>query len=312
MVSKNNTYQRLKEIQAVIMPWIQRIIFSDIYISFGAVCFAYANMLLMGVRMKNFPSLLILIGAATMFIYQFSRWIAFKNSLGSLSQDLLFQWMRKNQSIVLFLLAFSAFVVLAMAFFIRIEVLSVLCILGLISFLYNLKIRVRNKIITLRKIPFAKIFMISLVWSVMAVLLPWTNIYGWQFETKMCMLLCIQFLFIFIITLPFDMNDLEADKEMGIYTIPMVIGDKASKELLAALSCLYLLLLYGWILQFNEFLPEYKIFMIGIVALVFALLYKTIIRSRRADKWQIMLWYDGSLILYALIAAFAHFIPEMI
>lgn len=301
MTSASNSSDRLRQISQKIILLIQWIIFSDIYITLGAVAFAYVNASLLGIEPSSVWSLLILVAAATMFIYQFSRWTFFKDVPDNLSRDKLYYWMERNKPVVKFLMGLSVLSGCIALFYVRFEVFLVLVGLGIISFLYNINIPVGNTILTLRKIPFAKIFMIALVWASMAVILPWTVQFGWRWELHTFQLFLLQFLFIFIITLPFDINDIQVDKEVGVRTIPITLGVKKSKILLSVLSVLYSSFFFRWISVTNGMRLDMKLFTIGVTILIFCLLYKTIVRSRRAEKWQIMLWYDGSLILYFLI-----------
>ncbi|MCO5233893.1 MAG: UbiA family prenyltransferase [Chitinophagales bacterium] len=276
----------------------QWVIFSDIYITLGAVAFALSNTYFLGIDWRDIAPIYFLIGSATMFIYQFSRWTFFKNVQKELSKDKLYYWMEEHQYVVVFCLLLSVVVGGVSLFWVNIKEVIILFFLGIISFLYNINIPIGNKVLTLRRIPFAKIFLIATVWSSMAVILPWVEQNGWDFNVKVILLFLIQFLFIFIITLPFDINDIEVDKEVGVNTIPILIGVKRSKWLLSLLSFVYLFVFFLWI---DIYFFKILIFQIGIFILILALLYKTLLRSKRAEKWEIMLWYDGSLIWYYLI-----------
>ncbi|MCO5231841.1 MAG: UbiA family prenyltransferase [Chitinophagales bacterium] len=283
----------------------QWIIFSDIYITLGAIAFALSNTYFLGIDWKDVWIIYFLIGSATMFIYQFSRWTFFKKVQEELSKDKLYYWMDEHKYVVKLCLVLSVVVGGIATFKANIEGVVVLFCLGIISFLYNVNIPIGNKILTIRRIPFAKIFLIAIVWASMAVVLPWVEKYGWSWDMKMIQLFFIQFLFIFIITLPFDINDVEVDKEVGVNTIPILIGIKKSKILLTILTFVYLFVLFLWI---DKFFVRNLMFQLGISILLLALLYKTILRSKRAQKWEIMLWYDGSLIWYYLIYVFADWI----
>lgn len=301
MTSASNSSDWFQQIYQKVVILVQWIIFSDIYISVGAVAFAYTNMHLLGMQVKHHPYLLMIIAAATMFIYQFSRWVFFKKVTNELSKDKLYDWMQKNQILVKILMIVSVITGAFCALKVSKEVVFILLGLGVISFLYNLKVPVGKTVLTLRNMPFAKIFMIALVWSSMGVILPWVHHHGWQWEARVWELFALQFLYIFIITLPFDINDVRADKETGVKTIPIYIGIRKSKVLLSVLSVIYVILFSIWYVDFNKISIHEIVFLTGIIILIFSLLYKTIIRSNRAEKWQIMLWYDGSLILYYLI-----------
>lgn len=246
--------------------------------------------------------LLIVIGSATMFIYQFSRWTFFNNLQNTMTKDLLYYWMNTNKNFVRVLLFLSVICGFISIFFIRFETVLVLVLLGVISVLYNVSIPIGNgKTFTFRRIPFAKICMIATVWSSMAVLLPWIEVNGWVWDYSVAQLFLLQFLFIFIITLPFDINDMVVDKIDGLKTIPITLGIINSKLILIVLSFIYIMLLTNWVIDIYQNDLQKVIFLIGISGLILSLLYKTLRWSYRANKWQIMLWYDGSLILYFLI-----------
>lgn len=292
----------IQKLYQKILVFVQWIIFSDIYITLGAVAFAYVNTKLLHTNQDVSLPLLILVGSATMFIYQFSRWTFFKDVPNDLSRDKLYYWMEKNRMVVMFLMGCSIVSGLVTAFFVRVEAIEAMFVLGTISFLYNINIPIgKGKVFTVRKIPFTKIFLIAFVWASMAVILPWIQEYGWKWDMRAFQLFLLQFLFIFIITLPFDINDIEVDKEVGVRTIPIALGAKKSKVLLTILSVLYTIFFTIWVVDSSVVIHQVTVFLTGIMVLIFSLLYKTIVRSNRAEKWQIMLWYDGSLILYFLI-----------
>ncbi|MCF8236552.1 MAG: hypothetical protein K9I85_00200 [Saprospiraceae bacterium] len=92
---------------------------------------------------------------------------------------------------------------------------------GALSVAYILPI---NKNRRIRDIPGLKIFLISMTWATTTVLLPWaeSSAYpdwpgvGWHFLSRA--------LFIFAITLPFDLRDLLSDEEHHTLTLPLLLG----------------------------------------------------------------------------------------
>ncbi len=79
----------------------------------------------------------------------------------------------------------------------------------------------------IRSSPFVKIFVISFVWTIstMLFLILENNIVITQ---NIILHLASRFLFVFAITIPFDIRDLECDFD-NIKTIPMVFGEKHAK-----------------------------------------------------------------------------------
>ena len=92
----------------------------------------------------------------------------------------------------------------------------------------------------LRDIHFVKIFLVALVWAATTVLMPAIE-YGWDNPWQISLLFLERSAFIFAITLPFDLRDLQVDQFIEVKTIPAIIGLKATKRL--AYACLGLMLL---------------------------------------------------------------------
>jgi len=98
--------------------------------------------------------------------------------------------------------------------------LSVFYVIPLIPFI--------KKTPSIREVPYLKIIAIGITWSIAIVWLP---IVDTQFylgmEPFILMLGIIQvFLFVFAITLPFDIRDIRFDKLTNLKTIPRLIGSK--------------------------------------------------------------------------------------
>ena len=79
----------------------------------------------------------------------------------------------------------------------------------------------------LRKIPFSKIFVISFVWTIstMLLLVLENNILITQ---NVVLHLVSRFLFVFAITIPFDIRDLKYDTQ-NLQTIPLFFGTKKAR-----------------------------------------------------------------------------------
>ncbi len=123
------------------------------------------------------------------------------------------EWLEKNKVFVDFLILFSA--TIAIYLFSQFQTFTQLVVLfsSIISILYPFG---------LRTIPFVKIFIISLVWTVSTILLLVieNNI---LITVNIIFHIIARFLFVFAITIPFDIRDLSYD--IGkVRTIPLVFG----------------------------------------------------------------------------------------
>ena len=98
----------------------------------------------------------------------------------------------------------------------------VMIVPGILSMLYVLPVFKRQR--RLRDIHFIKIFVIALVWAVLTVLLPLAGCLDCTSKEAHYLLFIERFVFIFAITLPFDIRDLKVDAEHNVKTISAKIG----------------------------------------------------------------------------------------
>ena len=88
----------------------------------------------------------------------------------------------------------------------------------------------------LRDFDYLKIFLVAIVWAFITVVLPLVE-YD-LFSNVSILLLLERMLFIFAITLPFDIRDLKVDASIKVKTIPAMIGIPKTKVLAAVSLCL--------------------------------------------------------------------------
>lgn len=91
----------------------------------------------------------------------------------------------------------------------------------------------------LRDLHYIKIFLIAVAWSWITVYLPALEL-GMSKNIPMLIITLERLLFIFALTLPFDIRDLDADRRDGVKTIPGRLGIRRTKRL--ALACLLAML----------------------------------------------------------------------
>tara|TARA_B100001142_G_scaffold179806_2_gene179371 strand:- start:37566 stop:38378 length:813 start_codon:yes stop_codon:yes gene_type:complete len=152
--------------------------------------------------------------SSTIFAYNFQRVVRLKKGHEHYYKD----WLYKNVKAVYFLMLISATASAYLFFDFRSTTKIAILFAGSLSILYPFGIR---------KIPFAKIFIISFVWSVstMLLLVLENNI---QISQDIIFRLASLFLFIFSITIPFDIRDVEYDLR-NVITIPLFFGVKRAK-----------------------------------------------------------------------------------
>lgn len=194
---------------------------SNVYVSLGVVSL---TLLSLDIRHKEHPILLCFVFFATLFTYNFIRLVNV-HFIISTSNSLRHQIIYSYRRFFWFVCAISA--VIGFYFFVPISQFIFLPIIGLgfVSIIYGLPInKNRFHLFRLRDVPGLKIFLIAFVWSYVTEGLP-ALING---EPLYYLALFERFLFIFAITIPFDIRDVNYDSSY-LTTIPQYFGVNTAK-----------------------------------------------------------------------------------
>lgn len=206
---------------------IRSIVYSNLFVSLCITLLAHQTYLILQIPQAESFNVLALIFCSTFFTYNFQRIYRLRSVelLGKLI-GIRLGWIIRNRKRLFFASALSLILSIYFLFQLSLNVFLLIIPLALFSVLYVIPVFPQKKAI--RDLPFAKIFVISIVWSVVMVAIPVVNFSGFEGLTNssFLMLLLEQFLFILAITLPFDVRDLRYDMESNIKTIPSYIGIK--------------------------------------------------------------------------------------
>lgn len=125
------------------------------------------------------------------------------------------------------------------AFCTKTNVLLTFLLPGFVTLFYSGIGSQKNKYtFKLREIPYLKIFLISLIWSVSTILPPVIHAGNKILSEQVILLFAERFLFIFAIAIQFDIRDMQADQRTGLKTIPLLIEKK--KAFLLSLFSLFI------------------------------------------------------------------------
>lgn len=281
---------------------LQWLIHSNLYISIAATSFLWANIQLL--QISNTVPLVVYIHVAssTWCIYQLSRWAYHKRLPYNPVKDSIYNWIDNNLIFIKLSILFSGLIA-AISFVFLPKIAKILVsFAGIISLLYPLSFRCNGRMYRLRDVPLLKIILIASVWSLSSVLLPAS--YS-TISTTQWLLFALQWIYIVLITIPFDINDMETDKSNNVLTLPLYIGYKKSVSAVFLLSVIYGAGLTFWMSNnYSNLSTSNIIFAIGLFMLLASLLIFTAKNSLTVPKWLIMAVYDGSMILYAIWVRF--------
>lgn len=187
------------------------------------------------------------------------------------------------------------------------EVLLALVPLGIVTVFYSVPV-IGNKysLFRLRQIPYLKIFLIAFVWSASTILIPVIHSEENIFKSPVYMLFAERFFFIFAISIPFDIRDLNTDRESGIKTIPMLVN-KNKILILSFLSlaiCLFISFIHYQV-QNNWFI---------IIALFISLITTSILLKSKFFRNLGRNYYhllDGTMILQGMLVLVFYFFHQV-
>jgi 4-hydroxybenzoate polyprenyltransferase len=239
---------------------------------------------------------LLLIFFATLFEYNRNRLIElfFYNEEQNTKKR---KWILKNRKKLLFVAIISAALLMFAVFTTKPQVLIVFIFLGILTFLYSMPVSGnKSYLFKLREVPYLKIFLIAYVWSALTVFLPAIQAGEEILNVQVELLFAERFFFIFAITIPFDIRDMQVDRDAGLKTIPLLVNQKK------ALTLSYLSLLISLIISVFHYEMQNNLFIIEALCISFITTYlflklKTF-RNLNKYYYQIL---DGTLLLQALL-----------
>ena len=218
---------------------IDFILYSNLWIACAAVAMAAQTQLLLAGKVQPSP-LLGFILFSTLFLYALHRIIG-------LAKVKPFQSHGRYQVITRFKLHIILYALLSAAaaafcfFQLPFSVQASAVLPSLISLAYVLPFLKGKR---LRDLNYIKIFLIAIAWSWITVYLPALEL-GMGRNIPMMIMALERAFFVFAITLPFDIRDLEIDLFNGVQTIPARWGLKATK--LLSLACLLAMMALAWL-----------------------------------------------------------------
>lgn len=217
------------------------LIFSNIFVSCCAASLVLATWAELGLEVSIVDPMVGLVFFATLLVYNLDRVIGTspEDADGDSERH---GWIERRRRALLGLVAFSGSGTLLMGLLLEWKIFAALIPLGLLSITYSLPILPGREQgwRRLKDVPGLKIFLIALVWGVATVTLPaWhREVLPWSAEPLW--LMGERALFIFIITLPFDVRDLERDARAGVRTLPHLLGVERTRALAIAMLCFFM------------------------------------------------------------------------
>jgi 4-hydroxybenzoate polyprenyltransferase len=284
-------------------PVFDLLLFSNVFMALCAVAQALVTFHLIGSR--PLYTILALLFTSTIGVYNFCYLLA-KPKSPEKSPHQRVRWFFSHHRLMVTFTIVSILSLVPLFFLISTESRLLLIFLAIISVTYGLPLfTLGDQKFGLRNIPGLKQFLITLVWTMSIVLLPILEAQDMHLINislrDITILIAKRFLFIAALTVPFDIRDLFEDRESGLKTIPVVIGEKRAYLYCQILLAGYIILLF---LYHNNGLNT-DFWALSLTAILAGWL---IFRSKwKKDEYYYFFYLDGVLILqYVILLAFSY------
>ena len=257
-------------------------IFSNIHVAFGTFCLVKITLLTYDVY-ENTTAFFIFF--STIVSYNFIRFYRISEI-----KNWYFDWL-KSHRIELYIICFISLVFGAYLFFsFQLKAVLWLFPFGLCTLFYVVPIPFKN--ITLRRVSGLKLFLIAISFAGVTVLFPLVqnNI---EITVNEWITFVQRFLFIVIITIPFDIRDLDYDNE-SLSTLPQKVGVKKSKILGVFYAILFILLEF-----FKRPINEFYL-IIGLIIIIVSTIF-LISSSKKQAKYYSAFWVESLPIFWFLL-----------
>lgn len=244
---------------------------------------------------------LFLIFFATLFEYNLHRLVTiifFPETLKSGRH----RWVYFHKKLFYTIVIFSVVGFLAALIEAKLSVLIALSPFALITLFYSTPLSKSGKgIFRIREIPFLKIFLIALVWSVLTITLPVIYSESTMSKINILTMMAERFLFVFAITIPFDIRDMNVDKKGSLKTIPLKIGERKSVIYAVRLIIIFIIISLVHYLLINQFFIAVALMISGIIT-IFCITSKKI-RNLQYYHYGIL---DGMMILQTILTIISY------
>lgn len=251
-------------------------------------------------------TILGLLFVSTLIIYNFSMLLS-KPKQPEKSKNRRVRWFFSHHRLMVTITIVCSLSLIPLFFLVSTESRLLLIFLALISFAYGLPLfTLGDKKFGLRNIPGLKQFLITLVWTMSIVILPIMEAQDLHLTTidlrDTTILFAKRFLLIAALTVPFDIRDLFEDRESGLKTVPVVIGEKRAYLFCQVLLGGYIVLLF--LFHNNGFTKDFLALTLTAI-LTGWLIFKS---KWKRNEYYYFFYLDGVLILqYVVLVAFSYF-----
>jgi len=279
------------------MSLLRLLIYSNLWISIGAFLLTFQTYIQFQITVNYWMCSFVFF--STLVTYNFQRLVKhgqFNNIDDEVSKRHKWIFIKRKGIAWLAFFGFFGMIISFLNVNFTLPQIFLILFVSIISIFYALKVfNVSSSKNALRDLPFIKIVLITISWVVVTALIPFIHS-GFDLHNKQVILVLLsRGVFIFSITIPFDIRDLKHDKK-NQKTIPQLFGKKRAKDISVFLMYLFLVLS----IPFNSFIVvcAFLISMISTIILI------QMTNQNRDDFFYAGL-LDGMMVLQPVLIYFA-------
>jgi 4-hydroxybenzoate polyprenyltransferase len=282
-------------------------VFGNFLIAFSALALTHLSQFSSNLQTGDLH-LLVFVFFATLLVYNMNLLEGMKGLKISNFRSVRHNWIVKHEKFIWTFSALSLIISVAELTALKRDTLIFLLVPGLFALGYAIPIKIPGrKTIRLREVPFVKIFLVAWVWGTFTVGLPLVQQGGLSelFQLKSFLVFFARAVFIFAITIPFDIRDLAYDSDKSVLTIPSRFGIERSKMI-----SLFLLAVFA-VITFIRFQAGFCD--IAVLAALLISAFTTAVFLMMVNKNRTELFYSGLMEGTMLLQwAFVMLISEII
>lgn len=277
---------------SIVYKFIDLILYGNFWIAFGSLALLWQTTLIYQ-QQFYFDALSGFTFFGTLFLYALHRIIGMSKAHASFQFERYTVIVGHKRHIEIY--AGIGAVVATICFFqLSFSTQLALIIPGLISLGYVLPILGNKK--RLRDLNDIKIFLVAIVWAWITILLPAIE-YGLLPYQGIVLTFIERVLFIFAITLPFDIRDLQVDKQSTVRTLPAKWGVERTKNIATGMIGVSLIIsIFCW----HQFYYSIPILIALIITYLATIILIKKITPQRSDYFYTGLM-DGTMILSGVL-----------
>lgn len=182
------------------------------------------------------------------------------------------------------------------------KIIPVVLLFSIITLAYSLPmIKWKNKFMRLREITYLKIFVVAFVWSFVTVIIPLMYVSKEVSYVTVAIVFLRRLLFIYAITIPFEIRGIEIENSYGNRNLPMIYGVRRMKIVGIIFMGMFCLLsaVHELYFEFN-ITDRQNIFLPLLISAIVSGMLIAFYNSKRSE-WYNAFFVDGMMILQLLL-----------